>query len=161
MDTHNSKPLPLIPCSASAHEFRDAISPATNDQTASANSISSLSSRSNNIDRPLPPIPRDNSLEKVDESTSDNTDISDNDIDEVEIEENHSDDDMNNKNEENEIGSHDKTNSDSMTDDGSFDADATLPPLPTHDESFIYNGLDYDKDTGYVIFKFNSIKHFF
>lgn len=144
--------MPLIPCSASAHEFRDVICPAATDQTATANSISpaiaSLSSRSINIDRPLPPIPRDNSLEKVDESTDDNTDISDNDVDEVEIEENNSEDDMKEKNDDSEIGSHDKTSSNSVTDDDAFDADASLPPLPTHDESILYNGLDYNNDTG-------------
>lgn len=112
------KGLPVIPTSVSALEFRD---------------IEKQKNVENNIDRPLPPLPlpRENSLTKVDESASD------------EIEDDSDDDDSNSSNDapindhgENNVTSRNGHNNDN--DESSFDADATLPLSPS--EKITMNG---------------------
>lgn len=107
----NTKPLPMIPCSVSAHELD------TDDRT--------LEIGGNHIDRPLPPLPRGNSLKIVSESASSSSNSDEDD-----------DNDADDKDEP--VGSESSDlDSDVNMDDSispvgeSFDADATLPPSPT------------------------------
>lgn len=139
----NGKPLPMIPCSASAHEL---------DTTSS--SPPPPSSTANHIDRPLPPLPRGDSLEKVDESA--NTDDSDDDDDDV--------DDDDDDDEENELIDSDAGNNGGdcnelstrleNNDDGGggFDADATLPPSPTEKTNGIFSSNDIGYDICTILF---------
>lgn len=96
------KGLPVIPTSASAHEFRDV----------------EKRKNENNVDRPLPPLPRENSLTIVDESASDEIDDDDSDVYE---------DDSNSSKDE---PTNDHGGNDVNTTNG-FDPDATLPPSPS------------------------------
>lgn len=102
--------------SASAHEFRD---------------VEKRKNGENNIDRPLPPLPRENSLTIVDESASDEIDEDDSDV--YENDSNSSNDAPLKDNGENKVNS---TNG--FNDESSFDADATLPLSPS--EKITMNG---------------------
>lgn len=102
------KGLPVIPTSASAHEFRD---------------VEKRKNVENNIDRPLPPLPHKDSLTKVDESASD--EIEDEDSDAYENDSNSSADAPMNGGENNVHSTN------GFDDEASFDADATLPLSPS------------------------------
>lgn len=131
----NTKPLPMIPCSVSAHELET-------DERSLETIIGD-----NNIDRPLPPLPRGNSLKMVSESTSSSSN-SDED----------GDDDADRDDKEEPLAGSESSDLDSDVnmDDStnrvaeSFDADATLPPSPT--EKINTNNISSEK--GYVFFMF-------
>lgn len=131
----NTKPLPMIPCSVSAHEL---------DTDETLETIIG----GNHIDRPLPPLPRANSLKMVSESASSSSNSDEDD-----------DDDLADRDDKDEplVGSESSdVDSDVNMDDStnrvaeSFDADATLPSSPT--EKIITNNVSSEK--GYVIFCF-------
>lgn len=108
------KGLPNIPTSASAHEFRD---------------VEKRKNVENNIDRPLPPLPGDNSLPKLDESASDEIEEDDSDV----YDDDDDDDDSDSSNDaaaNDHIESNVKTTN-GYSDESSFDADATLPLSPS------------------------------
>lgn len=102
------KGQPVIQQSASAHEFRD---------------VEKRKNGENNIDRPLPPLPRENSLKKVDESASDEIDEDDSDV--YEEDSNSSNDAPINEHGDNNVNATNGFN------ESSFDADATLPLSPS------------------------------
>lgn len=94
----NNKPLPSIPNSESLHEDfynnKEIINNLVNIEKS--REISAVGCSSNNINRPLPPLPKESSLEKVNESDSDENgnveeEDDDDDDDEDEIEESVSD----------------------------------------------------------------------
>lgn len=133
----NTKPLPMIPCSVSAHEL---------DTSESLGSIIG----GNHIDRPLPPLPRGNSLKMVSESASSGSNSDEDDDDDVA--------DRDDK-EEPLVGSEssDLDTDENMDDStnrvaGNFDADATLPPSPTEKT----NTANVSSEIGYVILFFNA-----
>ncbi|XP_037043962.1 tyrosine-protein phosphatase non-receptor type 61F isoform X1 [Bradysia coprophila] len=104
------KGTPVIPTSASAHEFRD---------------VEKRKNAENNIDRPLPPLPRENSLPKLDESGSDEIEEDDSDV--------YEDDDSVSGNDA-PVNDHDENivkTTNGYSDESSFDANATLPLSPS------------------------------
>lgn len=121
-----SKPLPTIPASASAHEFL---------QMEARNNSENINRSLGNNDRPLPPLPpkEDGSLERLDETLSDDSD-DDVDVDlddEEEIDEIYSDEESDDLDENNDNNSKHKLVNGSKDYDEGFDADATLPPSPS------------------------------
>lgn len=116
----NAKGLPVIPTSVSAHEFRD---------------VEKRKNVENNIDRPLPPLPRDGSLTKVDESASDEIDEDDSDV--------YDDDDSDSSNDAstNDHGEHNANTTNGFNEE--FDANATLPLSPNEKISMNGTGERY------------------
>lgn len=114
--------MPVIPTSVSAHEFRD---------------VEKQKNAHNNIDRPLPPLPRDNSLPKLDESGSDEIEEDDSDVYEDD------DDESAGSNDDAAAPAVDEKNNVKTTngynDELSFDANATLPLSPT--DKVVMNGI--------------------
>lgn len=160
----NNKPLPSIPNSESLHEdFITTTATTTNynnkeiiknlvniEKSREINTIGGgCSSNINNINRPLPPLPKEISLESVNESDSDengnlndNGDDDDDDVDEEEeedeIEESVSDVEVQN-NEKDTISDKRKLLSD-------FNPEDSLPPTPLENNN-ASNGPIYDLDS--------------
>lgn len=148
----NGKPLPVIPCSASAHEFDTAS--LTTSQTTPPPPHSIVG---NLCDRPLPPLPREDSLDKVvefggnsddDDEDDDCDDDNENDVaddDDDEYNELIDSDTGNNGGEPNHVRlENDRPNRNGSNDDGGFDADATLPPSPTEKSNGIFSSNNMD-----------------
>lgn len=130
----NNKPLPSIPNSESLHEDfitnynnKEIIKNLANlEKSRELSAIGGCSS--NNINRPLPPLPKENSLEKVNESDSDENgnveEEDDEDDDEEEIEESVSDVEV----------------------QSNENPDDSLPPTPVENNN-ASNGPIYDLDS--------------
>lgn len=148
----NQKPLPIIPSSASAHEFLE-MEARNNSENLERTRNATISG---DTERPLPPLPpKDGSLDKVNESDS-----NDEDDDEEEIDENYSDEDYEDDLEEEGRDDEDDNkvksspseklfngNDDGSSMEGSFDADGTLPPSPSK-SSNTTTGIVADMNSG-------------
>lgn len=163
--------MPSIPFSASAHEFRDLKVLNSVDETCIHGDVNfGGTSGSNNssaaINRPLPPLPKDDSLEEEMEDSS---------TDEDKIEENNSADSDTDNNEDDDANTNDMSKytfeSSSLSNnvkDDSKSSDEQSPPLPPKLEKITANGivtspskLDNEKYSNLLHFQFYTFdKHF-